>query len=73
MLITGGTGFVGAWLLEGFGWANEQLGADVDAVVLTRDPEGFTTRRPHLANGRGIRLHAGDVRSFDAPGATSPT
>lgn len=68
-LITGGTGFVGAWLLESLGWANQHLAADVAAVVLTRDPDGFTTRRPHLAQAGGITLRRGDVRSFDAPGA----
>jgi nucleoside-diphosphate-sugar epimerase len=71
VLITGGTGFVGAWLLEALRWANESLGADVAAVVLTRDPEAFATHRPHLAYGRGIALHRGDVRWFDAPGAFS--
>ena len=68
LLITGGTGFVGAWLLEALRWANEAHGADVAALVLTRDPDGFAARRPHLAYGRGIALHRGDVRWFDAPG-----
>lgn len=67
VLVTGGTGFVGSWVLEGLRWANERLDAAVDAVVLTRDPDGFGRTRPHLAHARGIRLHAGDVRSFDPP------
>ncbi len=69
LLVTGGTGFVGSWLLESVRWANERLDAGVDALVLTRDPEGFARRRPHLAAGRGISLHAGDVRTFEAPAA----
>ena len=68
VLITGGTGFVGAWLLESLRWANEHLNSGVTAVVLTRDPDGFCERRPHLAKGRGIALHRGDVRSYEAPG-----
>jgi len=68
LLITGGTGFVGAWLLESLRWANEDLGAGVAALVVTRDPDGFAARRPHLAHAKGVALHRGDVRSFDAPG-----
>ena len=68
LLVTGGTGFVGAWLLEGLVAANERLDARVNALVLTRDPDGFTARFPHLARGRGVTLHRGDVRTFDAPG-----
>jgi nucleoside-diphosphate-sugar epimerase len=67
VLVTGGTGFVGSWLLEGLRSANERLDAGVEAVVLTRDPEGFGRTRPHLATGRGIRLYAGDVRRFEPP------
>ena len=67
LLVTGGTGFVGSWLLESLRWANEHLDAGVEALVLTRDPDGFTRTRPHLAHGRGISLHAGDVRSFEPP------
>lgn len=69
VLITGGTGFVGAWLLEALRWANDGLGTDVAALVLTRDPDGFAARLPRLAYARGIALHRGDVRSFDPPGA----
>jgi nucleoside-diphosphate-sugar epimerase len=68
LLITGGTGFVGSWLLESLRWANEDLDAGITALVLTRDPDGFTARRPHLARGKGVTLLRGDVRSFDAPG-----
>jgi nucleoside-diphosphate-sugar epimerase len=68
LLITGGTGFVGSWMLEALRWANAELGAGVDALVLTRDPVEFTKARPHLAMGRGVRLHRGDIRTFETPG-----
>jgi nucleoside-diphosphate-sugar epimerase len=67
LLVTGGTGFVGSWLLESLKWANEHLDAGVEAVVLTRDPEGFARTRPHLAHARGVSLQAGDVRTFEPP------
>ena len=67
LLITGGTGFVGSWMLEALRWANTDLAAGVSAVVLTRNPEEFNRQRPHLAVARGVRLHRGDVRTFDIP------
>ena len=65
IFITGGTGFFGCWLLESFAWANDRLGLDASAVVLTRDAASFSRKAPHLAQHPAIRLHLGDVRSFD--------
>ena len=67
LFITGGTGFFGCWLLETFAWANEKLGLGASALVLTRDPEAFRKKAPHLAANSAIGLHPGDVRSFDFP------
>ncbi|MDZ4168050.1 MAG: NAD(P)-dependent oxidoreductase [Coriobacteriia bacterium] len=67
IFITGGTGFVGTWLLESFAWANRVLSLDASAVVLTRDPERFAAKVPHLASDPGISLLQGDVTDFEAP------
>jgi len=67
IFVTGGTGFFGCWLLESFAWANDQLGLDASAWVLTRDPGAFRQKAPHLANHPAIRFHVGDVRSFEFP------
>jgi dTDP-glucose 4,6-dehydratase len=67
VFITGGTGFVGCWLLESFLWANDRLGLGASAVVLTRDPAAFARKAPHLAEHDAVRLLAGDVRSFAYP------
>ncbi len=67
IFITGGTGFVGSWLLESFAWANDKLGLGSSAVVLTRDSEPFRKKAPHLANHAAIRFHRGDIRSFIYP------
>jgi dTDP-glucose 4,6-dehydratase len=67
VFITGGTGFIGCWLLESFLWANDRLDLDASAVVLTREPVAFARKAPHLAGNRAVRLHAGDVRSFEYP------
>ena len=67
IFITGGTGFFGCWLLESFCWANDHLDLHASAVVLTRDPQKFAGKAPHLAAHPAIRLYAGDVRSFNFP------
>lgn len=67
LFITGGTGFFGCWLLESFAWANDQLGLGASALVLSRNPEAFVRKAPHLARHPAIQLHEGDVRSFDFP------
>jgi dTDP-glucose 4,6-dehydratase len=67
LFITGGTGFFGCWLLESFIWANERFNLGASAVVLTRDPERFYLKAPHLARHPAVRLHAGDVCSFSSP------
>lgn len=67
LFITGGTGFFGCWLLETLLWANDRLGLEASAVVLTRDAKAFSGSAPHLASHRALTLHAGDVRTFAFP------
>jgi dTDP-glucose 4,6-dehydratase len=67
LFITGGTGFFGCWLLETFTWANDRLRLGSEALVLTRDPERFARKAPHLAAHPAVRLHQGDVRAFPFP------
>ncbi len=67
LFVTGGTGFWGCWLLESLTWANDNLGLHVEAVVLTRNVGAFARKAPHLASHPAIRLHHGDVRSFQFP------
>lgn len=67
VFISGGTGFFGCWLLESFLWANERLKLNSRVTVLTRSPEAFTARTPHLALAEGIVLLKGDIRTFALP------
>jgi nucleoside-diphosphate-sugar epimerase len=67
IFITGGTGFFGCWLLETFAWANDHLSLGAEVVVLTRRPDAFDKKAPHLARHSSIRLIEGDVRSFIFP------
>src|SRR5580704_6590212 len=41
LFITGGTGFVGKWLIESLLWASDRLNLGVSATVLTRNPDRF--------------------------------
>ena len=68
IFITGGTGFIGCWLLESFLWANQKLKLNASATVLTRDANSFRRRAPHLAGQRNIHLLQGDIRGFRFPG-----
>jgi dTDP-glucose 4,6-dehydratase len=67
VFITGGTGFFGKWLLESFAWVDDQLKLDAQMHVLSRNPDSFKARYPHLAQASGVRFHQGDVRDFEFP------
>jgi nucleoside-diphosphate-sugar epimerase len=69
LFVTGGTGFVGSWLLESFTWANARLALGASAVVLARDPNAFRSIAPHLAHDPALEFLAGDVRALPALGA----
>jgi nucleoside-diphosphate-sugar epimerase len=65
--ITGGTGFFGMWLLESLAHINDRLGLGMRASVLTRSPEAFALKAPHLAARPDLTFIRGDVRDFDLP------
>jgi len=67
VFLTGGTGFIGTWLLETFLRANTMLELGARVTVLTRDPKRFLAKAPHLAAHKSIRLFEGDVCSAAFP------
>jgi dTDP-glucose 4,6-dehydratase len=67
VFITGGTGFVGRWLLESLLAANAALELRVRVVVLTRNPERVRAHAPHLAHDPAVQLLGGDVAQFAGP------
>ncbi len=67
IFISGGTGFFGRWILESFALANERLELGASATVLTRNPEAFARKAPHLATRKDLVFLAGDVRDFAFP------
>lgn len=65
IFITGGTGFVGCWLLEALLWANEQLDLNLLLSVLSRDTAAFIAKAPHLATHKIVTLIQSDVTTLD--------
>ncbi|HEY7306757.1 MAG TPA: NAD-dependent epimerase/dehydratase family protein [Bryobacteraceae bacterium] len=61
IFITGGTGFVGTWLVESFVWANERLNLNARALLLTRNPD-----RVRVSNA-AVQVMKGDIRTFPYP------
>lgn len=72
LFITGGTGFVGKWLLESLLWANDRLGLNLAVTALTRDPDRFRSSAPHLANHPSMTLLGGNASSFEFPAGSFP-
>jgi nucleoside-diphosphate-sugar epimerase len=66
ILITGGTGFFGKWLLECLQFAEAELGLDLKATVLTRNKSRFESEHGHLLS-KNITLCQGDVVKFSVP------
>ena len=67
IFVTGGTGFVGRWLLETLLAANDRFDLGVTATVLSRRPEAFVRQWPLIALRPQIELLEGDVRTFSLP------
>ncbi|MEO7692149.1 MAG: NAD(P)-dependent oxidoreductase [Sphingomonas sp.] len=61
VFMTGGTGFIGRWMLEALARAD----IEIEVTILSRDPEAFTAKAPHLA--RRFQLIKGDITGFASP------
>ena len=72
VFLTGGTGFVGTWLVESFVHANRVLDLKARITVLTRDADGYRLRAPHLASDPAVTVHTGNVRTFEYPEGEFP-
>jgi dTDP-glucose 4,6-dehydratase len=64
VLLTGGTGFFGKWLLHTFLEIRELSKAEMSLTVLSRNPDQFLALYPVFAERKGLDFITGDVRSF---------
>jgi nucleoside-diphosphate-sugar epimerase len=67
IFITGGTGFIGCWLLEALKHANEHKNLGLQITVLTRGFAAFQKKVPHLASYSAFQFWEGNVSDFDSP------
>ncbi len=64
LLLTGGTGFIGKWLLATFLHANQRYSLGAKVIALSRSPELFCKEYPELAGADAIHWLKGDVRAL---------
>jgi dTDP-glucose 4,6-dehydratase len=67
IFITGGSGFLGQWLVAVLLRANDRLDLGLTLSVLVRETENLAAIAPDLAAHPALRIVPGDVRSFDFP------
>lgn len=67
ILLTGATGFFGAWLLALFGWLNSTKQANVTVLAVSRNPARFLERYPDFENASWLNWIQADVRDFPFP------
>ncbi len=62
LFISGGTGFLGAWLLELIQVLNSDYGFGLRVTVFSRQASVFAQRWPHLGRASGFTFQDGDIR-----------
>lgn len=67
VFITGGTGFVGKWLVATLLDANRHFELGCEMVLLSRNPDAFAAAAPDLVGAANVQLVRGDVRNFVFP------
>jgi len=65
--ITGGSGFIGKWLLSSLLHANKILSLGCTFEILSRNPNNFIDQFSSTVSSLDIILHQGDVRTFLFP------
>ena len=66
ILLTGGTGFFGSWIIVSLVEAR-RLGLPIEMTVLSRDPDSFLQKNPSLKNLPGLTFRKGDVMNATIP------
>jgi len=64
LLLTGGTGFIGKWILSSFLNANRKLNLSAQVVIVSRDPESFLRNFPVLRAYNEIYWVKKDIREI---------
>lgn len=64
--ITGGTGFVGSWIIQAIQHANDTLGCGIEILALSRSPDKARARMPLVYSRPDMTFMAGDICDFAA-------
>lgn len=62
ILISGGSGFVGTWMLESLLGENRRFGLQLSVVGLSRDVDRWKKNRGQVFEGSGVSAISGDVQ-----------
>jgi nucleoside-diphosphate-sugar epimerase len=67
IFITGGSGFIGRWLISALLDANQRMSLGCEILILTRNPKKTSDQMPYLAFADNVKLIEGDIRNFKFP------
>jgi len=67
ILLTGATGFFGAWLLSLVDWQWRTQGSGARLLAVSRDPPAFLAKQPRFRDASWLTWVPGDVRDFPFP------
>jgi len=65
IFLTGGTGFIGRWILEVINYYNTNNQTKIKVTILTRSPEKFKIEYPFLYNNLNYKFISGDIQSIN--------
>lgn len=63
IFVTGGSGFIGFWLLLACHWLNER-GAGIQLTLLSRNPDAFLEKYPAFRDQSWLEWVRGDVKNY---------
>jgi nucleoside-diphosphate-sugar epimerase len=66
VLLTGGTGFFGKWLVESFLHINRSLQLNASLTIISRQPETFLQQHPHLRTYNNLHFIQGDLLTIQS-------
>ena len=72
IFITGGTGFVGTWLVESLLHASDRLKLGIEIAVLTRDASRYGETNPRLTAHPSLQVLQGNILTFEFPPGEFP-
>lgn len=67
IFISGGTGYIGKWILENLIFSNIKLDLKIKIFLLSRNPKKFISNFPEIASNKALKIIKGDIRNFKYP------